>query len=1440
MRVRSWYARGELAPQPELSLWELHPERMLSELSEVLRKNKWRPDEWLQVPYPKQGQKLRHYLKPTVRDQVAFMAHMVAIGPILDSQTENFAFGNRWYRPIAWDRRKLPDQRRWIQLRYPILNENTYLPYPRSHGLFRRVAHWTVAHMTRAPLSGEDEPNRRPKLMDYANEMLPAWTRQPWWNALSNDSNVSAYWTELDIELAFPSVRLDRLEQALERQLINQHPQTRVPNLLEGYPDTLVNSLDSSTVRVEIGRRLIKALRRIKVKQGVIPTDVWQPPRNHPLPKVSTDTDQYDGLPTGLIISGLLLNVVLQKSDRRIRKYLEQTCDDSPSAFLRFADDMYVFSSSRNGLFALIEEVHRALSGLRQSDLAKPNRVSNLCINLKKIKPKEVRELVHTYLRDSGWNQCEDCKQPVAPSRRRTGVECISDWLNSVGDCDDTVAQLRKCDNSALRQGDIGPFVTSLVERMSDIGRDTLRQRFGEGAKEYLARLHELARFQIDDRQVRPDTLRMFSINRLVRAWLPRQQDDSEEQRELRLIRQTLSFTIGTMPWKFSAWRAIVRGAARRPKIFKDSTEENKWLVAQISRIAYTTDGRDSTSWLQYWPEVDEIDAHAEERGNCGQTLYVSYLRAAFWQALASVIRELRRHAEVYNKPSDDSLMPLPHFWTVRSVPEGRHNEVADSLSQLDKWVRVLYPNYREMSLEQWPWELDEFVKCVLTVHPMGELTNAWQPTDDLELILKVPQTQRLRRLQRTLRVIRNSKRLQRKRSSAQIKLCAHDLAQIRFGHADEKFESLLFPTNGTSLISKSAVPPSDTLAIAHNFSCVKRVSLDLAQRVLPSRFEATKMFSQNVLKFQDYIRARRVIVGQQATRVKQPTIHRLLWGSPSETPLAQWKMIPWESPAIGLPIRVATSIFLAARVQSIDSRWTPKQGPLTWQVDDTKAVLANGRRNQFEQVAEPPNTSQNLFITKSTKWEIPPNVAFYRPFLVVEARDVHVESYHLYCDVLILLTMLDGDERILDRLASRGVGGTPFEDRWAWRARIHIPRNSWRLIEKILRWSDKPTTDIDTLNSKLTTSLKRWSRKSISWQDFQSERIDVGLDPRTDLDIVRAISTTGKLSKPNLPKDLTVDQISLENEMLVRVGQTNAWPDKTSVVNSFPHISSESANEMIEQVCNVFLAPTQTTHRTSPGLVVLPELAIPQQEIQSLRSLVKSENKGVVAGLYWRYVKSAFKPSMEFTPSRRYIVNELELVLPIQEERGPSLARWFRVQKPTPAHVEVGLARAISKKSANCSILSGKRWYRFIHPEWGDFSVGICSDLIDSEPWRLLRGELLHLFLVAFNKDVELFDSLTWIRAYENYVNVASVNHGKFGGSFIWTPKSKQMKELARLRGNNLVLIADVRMPVKSLFEVQKDGVEKAIERESALWLDEIEDSSAFKSPPPGYRIRD
>ena len=84
LRVDGWFRSGNLAPEPELSRWRLHPEAALRQLGGELADNTWRPDCWQQVPYPKKGACLRHYVQPTVRDQVAFMAYLVLLGPLLD------------------------------------------------------------------------------------------------------------------------------------------------------------------------------------------------------------------------------------------------------------------------------------------------------------------------------------------------------------------------------------------------------------------------------------------------------------------------------------------------------------------------------------------------------------------------------------------------------------------------------------------------------------------------------------------------------------------------------------------------------------------------------------------------------------------------------------------------------------------------------------------------------------------------------------------------------------------------------------------------------------------------------------------------------------------------------------------------------------------------------------------------------------------------------------------------------------------------------------------------------------------------------------------------------------------------------------------------------------------------------------------------------------
>ncbi len=1469
MRVDSWYRSGELAPQPELARWRLDPEAMLRKLGKELRDGDWKPARWRQVPYPKKGARLRHYVMPTVRDQVAFMAHMVALGPILDSQVANFAYGNRWYRPIAWNRRS--DCPRWEYRPYPVLTDKVYLSYARSHGLFRRVAHWTVARMTNAMPPADQRPDRPHQPEDYEVVGLPPWTREDWWKEETDP--LRAFWAALDIELAYPSVRISRLvaamEQALRRPImpLGSFGVTEIPMdetsqsvvLFDGCPNSVLEALAIADVRVEIGYRLTRALGEVTLNSGGIPSDAWCPPHNHPLPKVARD--RYEGIPTGLAISGILLNVAFLESDRLIAEYLDQTWGETRGGIVRFVDDMYVLSRSSGGLLSLIEAVHGAYSGTGQPSLATPNEDSNICISLKKIKPGAVQKVVREYLLMNGWYQCEKCEQPLPRPGKHAAIDLV-DWWAMETNKEEPSHHHKALEQVAIDRGDIGPFVTTLVERLSDMGTDTLRQRFGDGARDHLSRLHELACFDIDDEQVRADTRRTFSANRLVRAWLPSTRQAGEQHRMLREIRETIGFVLDRTPWKFVLWRALVRGAARRP--LEDSEtgtnsdqEATKWLQNKLRRIACVENRHDSAAWLNAWPEVDEEDGHARDRTDRWRDLYLSFLRSAFWCALAQVIRELKRHAARAALGERDSWVPSPAFWTTRAVKEGDHARVADSLGRIDEWLEVLYPTECENDIAARPWELDEFVGAVLAVHSTVELAEAWRSTAGPGFSLRVPATPRLKEMPRAAELLSRTGRLQPSGTRKKLLLDYATLANVSLGHWSDELGDVLFPASQLSCISQAQDDARGTLAAGIALGCFDWIDSSLAERAIPSIHNNADGLECDVLLLHDYACARRVIGGQRAIRVAQPTIHRLLWGTPQENrPLREWPMAAWETPAVGLPSRIAAALFVAARNSATPNEWTPRHGPLAWTINDPGGVLAAGRCWQFFPNMEPESIEEHLCIERSKTWEIVPHATFYLPFVSEPPLGVDCDSYILYCDVLILLTMLDGNEQILDSLAQWGVSGAPFVDRWAWRSRIHLPLEAWKAIEKIVRWSDSPSFNLMEVEDCLIESLAGWSSNTVSLKDFLPERIDVGLSLKRDLEVVRTIRPADGINHFELPESLRMSEAALLDELVVRVGQVAAWPNNDEVMTGFPSVSSAAANTMIEQVSNTFLAPVQGGGDAVPHLVVLPELAIPQQEVQSLRDLVRKEQRGAVAGLYWRVLKPAFRAPKRINPARWILfVNEAELDVPILGDRGPPGMRWFRVRKPVPAHAEEGLAKALSKNSTQTTwgILRGQRWYRFVHPEWGDFTVAVCADLIDSAPWRSLRGELLHLFMVAFNKDVDLFHSLTWVRAYENYFNVVSVNHGLYGGSFLWTPRRTHGRELAIFRGRKLVLTADIPLPVKDLHSEQRVGASKAVDQAASEWqpkeLMPTNEQSAserqpiestamkFKSPPPGFR---
>ena len=860
LRIDAWYRSGNLAPQPELELWRLHPEAELRKLGAELRTGGWKPTVWQQIPYPKKGARLRHYVLPTVRDQVAFMAHMVLLGPLLDSCVANFAFGNRWYRPIVWDRRK--DRPRWEFRPYPLLTNRSYRAYASSHGLYRRVANWTVARMTESPLAKEDYSGAVHHPTDYSSDTLPPWVRESWW---PNDGPArrQAAWATLDVELAYPSVQLNRLMRSGIDMLDGF--EGLLSRMVIGYTQPVREVLVDAECRREIMRSLVEGLKKVDIDDAGIPRDAWRP--YHAAPRLPPNNQ---GLPTGLAVSGMLLNVALYDTDRSVLKYLEERPAEHRGAFIRFADDMVVLSRSSHGLMDLIEAVWRGLADDKDATLAIPQSASNLYLGFQKISPKPVRKLMRRYLCSQGWTKCgtAGCDDLELRRNPRNPVALAAWWTDGDGDsADGEIGSLRRgIDRSIIRAGQVGPFVTTLVARLSDIARDTLSERFGEGARNRLIQLHDLARLDIEDLQVRADTRRAFAVNRLVRAWLPGGHD--EVATALSEIRDSIGYVLHAAPWKYSLWRAVVRAGARRPP---DGTEKTKnddvagaWLSAQLRRIAHhTTQPSDPTSWAQNWPEEGAGNGH--DRHSAWRTLYLSFHRTAFWQALADVLRALWQHEFRLRRSHAGNAGPPPWWWIVRAVPEGGHSGVREFLSALDQWVDILYPSETPPDLTAWSWELDQLVAATIASQPALQVAEAWRRCVRPDECLMVPERLSSPAVERTMAILRYCDRVSPRRTWPHY-LNELALAHVRLAGRDEGLGQLLFPRGKRPRIVGSKSDLTHTLMMGVALGCSEDVDRDLAAAVLQAT-GGVQNAHRDSSTLREYGSARRIVLGSGKLR---------------------------------------------------------------------------------------------------------------------------------------------------------------------------------------------------------------------------------------------------------------------------------------------------------------------------------------------------------------------------------------------------------------------------------------------------------------------------------------------------------------------------------------------------------------------------------------------
>ncbi|WP_269631217.1 carbon-nitrogen hydrolase family protein [Pelomonas sp. BJYL3] len=290
----------------------------------------------------------------------------------------------------------------------------------------------------------------------------------------------------------------------------------------------------------------------------------------------------------------------------------------------------------------------------------------------------------------------------------------------------------------------------------------------------------------------------------------------------------------------------------------------------------------------------------------------------------------------------------------------------------------------------------------------------------------------------------------------------------------------------------------------------------------------------------------------------------------------------------------------------------------------------------------------------------------------------------------------------------------------------------------------------------------------------------------------------------------MTQDNPTLVDSLTLGVIQTTlnsklAW----SAASGEPKIAAGEDNRAWHEIRRAMRALAD--HDDQPRIVLLPELALPRTRLDDFEQLVCSMNAIAIVGVDYRldHVKKSAK-------------NEGLVIVPRNFwKRIPSrnAARvWFGKRDPAPAE-----ASDLAKYIPPWTFDADPNVYVFDAGPYGRIGVSICYDFMDIERALLYRGRVHHLFVIAYNRDVKLFESLAVSLSRTIFCNVVVCNTGYFGGSLVVTPYYDAFKRIGySVDGGQLFTAQCVSLPVRDL--------------DAAIHGSDTKPKATYKHLPPGF----
>lgn len=205
------------------------------------------------------------------------------------------------------------------------------------------------------------------------------------------------------------------------------------------------------------------------------------------------------------------------------------------------------------------------------------------------------------------------------------------------------------------------------------------------------------------------------------------------------------------------------------------------------------------------------------------------------------------------------------------------------------------------------------------------------------------------------------------------------------------------------------------------------------------------------------------------------------------------------------------------------------------------------------------------------------------------------------------------------------------------------------------------------------------------------------------------------------------------------------------------------------------------------PEVLVLPELSVARAHRHILREICCATGSLVIAGL--DYFQDFAGGSVR---------NEAVLFVPSRWPRKePSRScQELIVGKTYPARTEEELLQ-----DAGWTFQRDPNLWVFETGQYGRFGVCICYDLMDAARLLMYRGQVHHLFVLAYNKDTNSFNHICEAACRTLFCNIIVCNTGHFGGSLALSPYYKPyMRPSFRIEGRRLSAVESAELPVASL----------------------------------------